>query len=94
MNKIFFGISFILGISLTNVEASDIDIYKVMVNYGIDYRVKENIGWDRVCNNNKLKIYSNKILSDHDIKFICKFIKKLSKNKDRTIGSFLIERSR
>ncbi len=88
MNKLFTSIialclSSTLLFSSTNSTCTD-----VMFTYGIDYNIKRSKGWRRVCNNNKIHLYSNITLDKESVDFICRCVKKSkTKTSSRAIGS-------
>lgn len=55
---------------------------KLIAEYGIDPKIKSYKGWSRVCNNNKLYLYSKKPISGEDASSLCKCFKNTVKNRD------------
>ena len=59
---------------------------KILNKSGIDFDIRTNAGWKRVCNNNKIKIYVKN--SNCDLYMLCKCINKnMNDNYDRSIGN-------
>jgi len=69
------------------------ECYVLFRKNGIDYNIKIPRGWTRVCNNNKLYLYSDKTVDYSVMDEMCMCIKnKKDKIDSRAIGSVLKEK--
>lgn len=60
----------LLIISFLNLEAKE-TCEKILGHFEIDVKTKGYKGWQRVCNNNKLYLYTKTPLNKEDEKNIC-----------------------
>lgn len=74
----------LLIVPLINLKGTTKNIRcSVLFNkYGIDARIKSYRGWLRVCNNNKITLYTKTILSKEDKDIICECFEDTDKNRD------------
>jgi len=78
----------LIFILITSLLAYDTDAcISLYARHNIDVNIKTNKGWVRVCNNDKLKLYTITELSKYDKVRICDCLKnELNNNiKDRSI---------
>ena len=86
--KNYFLSCFIVLLLANNIEATEVH-RRMMSKYYIDYNIKTNKGWRRVCNNNMLHNYTTIPITPEDQHTICSGIMKEKTNKSRAIGSRL-----
>lgn len=70
-----------------SASTSEIKKCEMILNrYGIDPYLKSNSGWMRVCNNDKLHLYTENILTEEEKDLICKCV--ITTEKDRSVENF------
>ena len=74
---------------ISSANAEMLICERLMTKYRINYEIKTDRGWKRVCNNKKLQVYTKLYIEQVDYDSICNCVKTKTDNNSRALGSRL-----